>query len=235
MKTKLKVNFNGTNQGHILQVKTDPNKRIFVTQLVRKGHHSYCTGQYNLGNDEYINVGPCFYRDYHYKAYEWINGQAIVVDEVILKRYGTTHNFYLAGNEEIETHFAWVDEIQKYAETFNCAINVETKYNEQLSKSFPNLNFFLNMPEVMLRDNYIGYNIGRDYSFEERYDHFKHKTDIQFYSWFNPRPPHKLSDRELFSDIVYGPDLNNPIYGKNMEDGKTAQQMLDLIFLGFEE
>jgi hypothetical protein len=38
------------------------------------------------------------------------------------------------------------------------------------------------------------------------------RTDIQYYNWWHPKPPHNLTDKEIINEIIFGPDLLDPFF-----------------------
>lgn len=226
-KTKLKVDFNGSKQGFRIDITCDPAKRIYVLLLVRNGNTEGFYGATQLGDGEFWTTGPCWHRDWRILAYEYIDGEIIVVDEIVKKRYGIPHNFYLLGGESIETHFSWCNSIKEYCSKYQCIANVESEHADIISKSFPELNLYTDLPKSLLKPSYIGYNICKDDSYPNRLDWQAHRIDIQFYSWWNPRPPHDLTDKEIFNDIVYGPNYDDPFYDIN----RSPEQMIESLYL----
>jgi len=223
MKTKVSVNFNGSREGIVVSCKCDPEKDIFVlVSCKRKNLWGYYSSL-RLQNGESQVVGPCWYRPTKYTVYEYIDGEAVEIDRIENQRYGVTANVFLLGGEPIETHFTWCTVIKEYSEKFNCKVNVETEYAEVLSSSFPTLNFYSQMPKLVLRSNYIGYYICRDLSQPNRQDWQTHKADIQYYDWWHPRPPHDLSDKEIARDIIFGPDLTDPFFDLTRDPMTTIE------------
>jgi len=212
MKTKVSIDFNGSGNGIVVSCKCDPGKNIFIlTQIKRKnvwGYHE----SIRLSDGETYITGPMWYAPTKYTVYEYIDGKAVEIDSIENKRYGVTTNFFLLGGEDIATHFTWCTVIQEYAKFFNCKAQIESEYAEVLSPSFPELNFYTKIPKVALRSSYMGFHICRDLNQPNRQDWQTHKTFIQYYNWWHPRPPHELSDKEIARDTIFGPDLSDPFF-----------------------
>jgi hypothetical protein len=227
MKTKLLANFNGTKEGLTISVKADPNKEIFVTMLAKVGNiYNYFTG-FAITSENYYIQGPNWNRQWKLLAYEWIDGKMTLVDEVNFNPYGSNINFYLQEGESLETHFSWAVSIQEYCEKFNCKGHIESEYAEIIEKSFSNLSFYKEMNSVTLKSTHLGFHIVKDFTFTDRTDYMPHRSDIQYYSWWNPRPPHNLTDKEIIHDIIYGPDYNDPMLRLNLE----PQEMVGILSL----
>ena len=212
MKTKVIVDFNGSRQGIKVSVKCDPEIEIYVVMLTKKGNLWNYYGAATLSNDQWQVTGPNWHRDWKFVCYEFINGEATVIDTIEKNRYGTTTNFYLLGGESIETHFIWCNTIKEYAKKFQCKAQIETEYASVLANSFPEMVFYQEMPSIALRPNYIGYNVCRDLTQPNRLDWQTNRTDIQYYNWWHPKPPHNLTDKEIINEIIFGPDLLDPFF-----------------------
>jgi len=225
MKTKVTIDFNGSQKGIVANCKCDPEKDIFILVLAkRKNLWGYYTS-FRLKNNESFTTGPMWYRPTKFVVYEYIDGQALVIDEIENQRYGKTTNFYLLGGEDIATHFSWCTVVKEYSEKFNCKANIESEYADSLAPSFPTLNFYTKMPSVVLRPNYMGYNICRDLSEPNRTDIFTHKADIQYYNWWHPKPPHDMTDKDIARDIIFGPNLEDPIYDLTRSPEETISSL----------
>jgi len=226
-KTKITVDFNGTKQGLKVSCSCEPGKDIYILVLAKKNNLYNYYGATTLGDEMWWITGPAWYRDWKIIAYEFINGEAIIIDTIINNRYGKITNFYLLGGESIETHFTWCNTIKEYKEIFNCKAQIETEYADILSKSFPEIAFYTEMPSIALRPNNIGYNICRDLTLPNRQDWQSYRVDIQFYNWWHPRPPHNLTDKEIARDIIFGPDLKDPFFDIN----RSPEQTLESLYL----
>lgn len=225
MKTKVTVDFNGSRQGIRVSVKCDPNKEIYILALTKKGNLWNYFSAFTLSNDQWQVTGPNWHRDWKFICYEYIDGEAVIVDTIEKNRYGKTTNFYLLGGESIETHFIWCNTIKEYAEKFQCKINIESEYAGVLASSFPDFSFYTEMPKVTLRSNYIGYNICRDLNQPNRTDWQTNRIDIQFYNWWHPKPPHNLTDKEIIKDIIFGPDLSDPFFDITRSPEETISSL----------
>ena len=229
MKTKITVDFNGSRQGLKLSAKCDPEKEIFILCLAKKGNIWNYFSSITLTNAQWQVIGPNWHRDWKFICYEYIDGEAVVIDVIENKRYGTTTNFYLLGGESIETHFIWCNTINEYAQKFQCKVHIESEYADALAPSFPNLEFYTEMPSVVLRSNYLGYNVCRDLTQPNRMDWQTNRIDIQFYNWWHPKPPHNLSDKEIVKDIIFGPDLSDPFFDINRSSEETIESLYLII------
>lgn len=227
MKTKLIVDFNGTKNGVQISVKTDLNKTVFVTMLAKvQNTYNYCTG-FGVDNNTVYTQGPNWNRGWKILAHEWIDGQITLIDEVTFNPYGANVNFYFQSGQSLETHFTWAVAVQEFCNKFQCKGYIESEHAEVIEKSFPQLLFYKEMNSVTLRKNHLGFHIVRDTTFTDRTDYMPHRMDIQFYSWWNPRPPHNLSDREVIDEILYGPDYNDSMLRLNLD----PQEMVGTLYL----
>jgi hypothetical protein len=225
MKTKVTVDFNGSKSGILVSCKCDPEKDIFITVLAkRKNLWGYSTS-FRLTHNQTFNTGPMWYRPTKFVVYEYIDGQAVVIDEIENQRYGKPANFYLLGGEDIATHFSWCTVIKEYSEKFNCKVNIESEYADSLSGSFPEMNFYTIIPDVALRSNYMGFNICRDLNQPNRTDIQTHKADIQYYNWWHSKPPHNMTDKDIARDIIFGPDLTDSFFDLKRSPEETIQSL----------
>ena len=95
MKTKVTVDFNGSRQGIKVSVKCDPEKEIYIVMLTKRGNLWNYYGATTLLNDQWQVTGPNWHRDWKFVCYEFIDGEAVVIDTIEKNRYGTTTNFYM--------------------------------------------------------------------------------------------------------------------------------------------
>ena len=211
--TTVSTEYNLRDKG--IRVNTWGDKPLLIYIYNNLNGKKTFVGNFTLPPGHFYEYDRTWFTNWQVEVFEWNEvGNLTNIHTDVFTPYGKITNFFLAEFDSIQDHKGYIKACIDYINYWSISeYNIITPHSEELSTTFPNLNFTSYLEDE--KNCYVSYDIRRTpsaFNAYENYGVYLLNEEIVSYNSQHPNPERGIDSYTFAKSILFGPDYKNVEY-----------------------